>query len=40
LGRVSQTQEFVDCAGWRFRVIAMDGKRIDKIIAQVYVPDV
>ena len=32
-GRLLQTGEQVDCAGWRFEVIDLDGKRIDKVLA-------
>jgi putative hemolysin len=31
-GRLLQTGEQVDCAGWRFEVIDLDGKRIDKVL--------
>jgi putative hemolysin len=33
LGRLPQTTDAVDWAGWRFEVVDMDGKRIDKILA-------
>ena len=32
-GRLLQIGEQVDCAGWRFEVIDLDGKRIDKVLA-------
>lgn len=32
-GRLLQTGEQVECAGWRFEVIDLDGKRIDKVLA-------
>ena len=32
-GRLLKTGEQVDCAGWRFEVIDLDGKRIDKVLA-------
>lgn len=33
LGRVPGTGNHVDWAGWRFEVVDMDGKRIDKVLA-------
>ncbi len=33
LGRLPQTTDTVDWDGWRFEVVDMDGKRIDKIMA-------
>ncbi len=32
-GRLLMTADKVDCAGWRFEVIDLDGKRIDKVMA-------
>lgn len=32
-GRLLRTGEQVECAGWRFEVLDLDGKRIDKILA-------
>lgn len=32
-GRLLKTAERVECAGWRFEVLDLDGKRIDKILA-------
>ena len=32
-GRLLQTGEKVECAGWRFEVLDLDGKRIDKVLA-------
>ena len=32
-GRLLKTAEKVDCAGWTFEVIDLDGKRIDKVLA-------
>jgi putative hemolysin len=32
-GRLLHTGEQVECAGWRFEVIDLDGKRIDKVLA-------
>ncbi|HEX6319530.1 MAG TPA: hemolysin family protein [Burkholderiales bacterium] len=33
LGRLPQTADRVECQGWRFEVVDMDGKRIDKVLA-------
>jgi putative hemolysin len=33
LGRLPQTTDCVDWEGWRFEVVDMDGKRIDKVLA-------
>jgi putative hemolysin len=38
-GRLLAVTERVDCAGWRFEVIDLDGKRIDKVMAS-FVGDV
>ena len=32
-GRLLRTGEQVECAGWRFEVIDLDGRRIDKVLA-------
>jgi putative hemolysin len=32
-GRLLRTGELVECAGWRFEVVDLDGKRIDKVLA-------
>ena len=32
-GRLLGTGETVDCAGWRFEVVDLDGKRVDKLLA-------
>ncbi|MEO7887998.1 MAG: hemolysin family protein [Polaromonas sp.] len=32
-GRLLKTAERVECAGWRFEVLDLDGKRIDKVLA-------
>jgi putative hemolysin len=34
-GRLLKTGEQVECAGWRFEVVDLDGKRIDKVLASV-----
>jgi putative hemolysin len=33
LGRLAHTADTVEWAGWRFEVVDMDGKRIDKVLA-------
>ncbi|HYR24935.1 MAG TPA: hemolysin family protein [Aquabacterium sp.] len=33
LGRLPQTTDFVEWEGWRFEVVDMDGKRVDKVLA-------
>jgi putative hemolysin len=33
LGRLPQTADTVEWDGWRFEVVDMDGKRIDKLLA-------
>ena len=37
-GRLLKTGDRVDCAGWRFEVVDLDGKRIDKVLASLIVP--
>ncbi len=32
LGRIPQTTDIVDWDGWRFEIVDMDGKRIDKVL--------
>ena len=32
-GKLLATADKVDCAGWRFEVVDLDGKRIDKVLA-------
>lgn len=32
-GRLLKTADRVECAGWRFEVLDLDGKRIDKVLA-------
>ncbi len=34
-GRLLATGDKVECAGWRFEVIDLDGKRIDKVLASL-----
>lgn len=33
-GRLPHTGEQIECAGWRFEVLDLDGRRIDKVLAQ------
>ena len=33
LGRLPQTADRAECSGWRFEVVDMDGKRVDKVLA-------
>ena len=33
LGRLPQTADQAEWEGWRFEVVDMDGKRIDKVLA-------
>ena len=37
-GRLLETGEQVNCAGWVFEVIDLDGKRIDKVLATLSAP--
>ncbi|MEP6966148.1 MAG: hemolysin family protein [Polaromonas sp.] len=37
-GRLLKTGDRVDCAGWRFEVLDLDGKRIDKVLASLIGP--
>ena len=39
LGRLPQTTDTVEWDGWRFEVVDMDGKRIDKILASHFQDD-
>jgi putative hemolysin len=32
-GRLPQAGERIDCEGWEFEVVALDGKRIEKVMA-------
>jgi putative hemolysin len=32
-GRLPATAEKIDCAGWQFEIVDLDGKRIDKVLA-------
>ena len=33
LGRLPQTADVVEWGGWRFEVVDLDGKRVDKVLA-------
>eukprot|EP01036_Dinobryon_divergens_P008399 gene8399-11208_t len=37
-GRLLATADQVDCADWRFEVVDLDGKRIDKVLATPLAP--
>ena len=39
LGRLPDTADSVEWEGWRFEVVDLDGKRVDKVLAQSLVPD-
>ena len=39
LGRLPGTADWVEWEGWRFEVVDLDGKRVDKVLAQALVPD-
>jgi len=40
LGRLPDTADSVDWEGWRFEVVDLDGKRIDKVLANALAPEV
>lgn len=33
LGKMPQTADILEVAGWRFEIVDMDNKRIDKVLA-------
>jgi len=37
-GRLPGTGERIECAGWVFEVVDLDGKRIDKVLASAVPP--
>jgi putative hemolysin len=39
LGRLPETADSVEWEGWRFEVVDLDGKRVDKVLAQALKPD-
>ena len=39
LGRLPETADSVEWEGWRFEVVDLDGKRVDKVLAQALAPD-
>ena len=39
LGRLPETADSVDWEGWRFEVIDLDGKRVDKVLASALAPE-
>ena len=38
LGRLPRTADAVEWDGWRFEVVDLDGKRVDKVLVQRLVP--
>ena len=38
LGRLPHTTDSVEWGGWRFEVVDLDGKRVDKVLAQAITP--
>jgi len=34
LGTIPRTTDVVEVAGWRLEIVDMDGKRVDKVLAQ------
>ncbi len=38
-GRLPVTGEVINCAGWAFEVVDLDGRRIDKVLASRMAPD-
>ena len=39
LGRLPDTADSVEWEGWRFEVVDLDGKRVDKVLATALVAD-
>jgi putative hemolysin len=39
LGRLPETADWVDWEGWRFEVVDLDGKRVDKVLASALAPE-
>jgi putative hemolysin len=39
LGRLPDTADWVDWEGWRFEVVDLDGKRVDKVLASALAPE-
>jgi putative hemolysin len=35
LGRLPRTADSVEWEGWRFEVVDLDGKRVDKVLASL-----
>jgi putative hemolysin len=33
-GHLPEVDEEIECEGWRFRIVALDGKRIDRVVAR------
>jgi putative hemolysin len=34
-GQLPKVHEIIECAGWSFEVLELDGRRIDKVLARV-----
>ncbi len=34
LGKIPQTADVVEAVGWRLEIVDLDGKRVDKVLAQ------
>ena len=39
LGRLPEEADAVDWEGWRFEVVDLDGKRVDKVLATALAPE-
>ena len=37
-GRLPVAEDQIDCAGWRFTVVSLDGRRIDRVLARPVTP--
>jgi putative hemolysin len=37
-GHLPEVGEVIDCAGWQFEIVALDGKRIDRVVARSAAP--
>ena len=39
LGRLPETADSVEWSGWRFEVVDLDGKRVDKVLVSALAPE-
>jgi putative hemolysin len=39
LGRLPEEADSVEWEGWRFEVVDLDGKRVDKVLASALAPE-